>query len=228
MKRLPLRSAARSFTELRAALAALPPSPEKLGRAGPGVADPLAGGGEGAHHEGGVSHVEGSGRVHGHRQRSVQGGARVAAEDRADGAVGVQFADHVVARIGEVERAGAIERHACRIVDLGGGRAAAVAAPPGDAGAGDGRELPVGRQLAHAVAFELGDVQVARGIHGDVARREQRGFGGCGPVGRRGLAAGAGDGGDDAVGSDAAHALVAEVGHVDVAGGIESQRRRGN
>ena len=76
----------------------------KAGHSGAGVADPLAGGSEGAHHESGVAHVEGSRRVHGHRQRSVQGCARIAAEDGTDGAVGVQFADHVVARIGEIER----------------------------------------------------------------------------------------------------------------------------
>ena len=195
----------------------------KAGHARPGVANPLSRGSEGAHDEGGVSDVEGSGRVEGHRQRGVQGGVRIAAEDRADGSVGIQFANHVVARIGETERSGAIERHACRVVDLGSGRAAAVAAPPGHAGAGDGGELPIGCQLANAVTFELGNVQISRGIHGDVARREQRGVEGCGSIGRRDLAAGAGNRGDDTVGSDAPHAMVAKVGHEEVPGGIQSQ-----
>src|ERR1039457_6366000 len=78
---------------------------------------------------------------------------------------------------------------------------AATTKPPGHPGARDGRKPTVGSQFAHAMAFELGDVQVARRIHGDVARREQRGIEGSGPVGRRGLSAGAGNGDDDAVGT---------------------------
>ena len=195
----------------------------EAGDAVAGVADPFAGDGVGADDEGGIAHVEGSGEVHGDGERGEQGGVGVAAEDGADGAVGVQFADDVVARIGEIEGAGAVERHAGRIVDLGGGGAAAIAAGSGDPGAGDGGELPVGSQFADAVAFELGDIEVAGGVDGDVAGGEKGGIGGSGAVGGGCLAAGAGNGGDDAVGSDAADALVAEVGDVDIAGGIERE-----
>ena len=73
------------------------------------------------------------------------------------------------------------------------------------------------------MAFELGDIKVARGVHGDVARREQRGIEGCEPVGRRDLASGAGHRRDQAVRTDAAHALVAKIGHKEVPGGIQGQ-----
>lgn len=75
----------------------------------------------------------------------------------------------MVAGIGDIQGSGAVESEAGRIVDLSLGCAVAIAAPSGHAGSGNGGQLSVGCQFADAVAFELGDVEVARTIHRDVA-----------------------------------------------------------
>jgi hypothetical protein len=79
------------------------------------------------------------------------------------------------------------------------------------------------RHFAHAMPFELGDVQVAHRIEDQVSRGHQlRGCGGS-AIAVRALLAVAGDGGDEPVGGDLAHLLVAEIGDIEVAGCVQRQ-----
>ena len=102
-------------------------------------------------------------------------------------------------------------------------RLAAIAAQAGDADAGEGGDPAVRRYLAHAVAFELGDIEVAGGVEREVARRHELGVGGRAAIAERTFAARAGEGRDRAVRRYFAHAVVAEVRDVEVAGGVERE-----
>ena len=76
------------------------------------------------------------------------------------------------------------------------------------------------------MAFELGDVEIAHGIHGHVARRQKRGLGGDLAFAGGSLVAVAGDGGDSAIRGDAADAVVSQVGDIQVAGRVGGQAVR--
>ena len=102
--------------------------------------------------------------------------------DSGDGAVGIHLADAVVARIGNVEVAGVVHRHAGGAPQLSrGGRAAvsAVALCPRPRDSGDDA---VGGHLADAVVARIGNVEVAGVVHRRVRRKVQPCRGGRPPV----------------------------------------------
>jgi hypothetical protein len=129
----------------------------------------------------------------------------------------------LVHRIGDIQVAVSIESQAGGKRQLGHGRGAAVAAKTGDSGARKGSDQTVGCDFANAVPGELGDVQVAGGIERQVARREHLRAGGRSAIAGRALAISARVGVDRAGGADAAHAVVAEVGDVEVAVWVDGE-----
>ena len=77
--------------------------------------------------------------------------------------------------------------------------------------------------LAHAMAFELGDIEIGCRIDGHIARRvELRGVG-LAAIARVAFHSRAGDGDDDAIGADLAHTVVAQVRNIKVSRGIHRQ-----
>src|SRR5207249_4556711 len=133
------------------------------------------------------------------------------------------LADARVARVRDVEVAGGVEGHANGVVEVRGGRGAAVAqeARRTTAAAGVGRDGAPGADLADAAAAAVRDVEIAGGIDGHAnGYVELRGGGGA-AVAREARRAGAGVGRDGAPGGDLADAAVVVVGDVEVAGGIE-------
>ena len=83
-----------------------------------------------------------------------------------------------------------------------------------------------GRDGTDPLIFEVGDIETAGGIDGSLRRAEKLCVRGGTSVAAEARCAGAGDGGDDPVGRDAADAVVHGVGDVEVAGGIESHTAR--
>src|SRR5262249_48291342 len=84
------------------------------------------------------------------------------AGDGDNDSVGLDLADAVVALVGEVDVAAAIDGHAPRRVDLGRGGGAVVAAVARGPGAGDGDDVAGGLDdLADAVVVRVRDGQVA-------------------------------------------------------------------
>ena len=155
-----------------------------------------------------------------------QRGTGRTAQDGGDDAAGEDFAHPLVLRIGDVQGAGAVHRQARGKGELGGGGRAAIAAQAGHAGSRHGGDFAVGRHFAHAVAFEFRDIEVAGGIHGHVAGGEQLGAGGRAAVAGGAFGCRAGDGGDGAIGADPPHAVVAQVGNVQVSREIHGQAVR--
>jgi hypothetical protein len=176
---------------------------------------------EPAHHGDPLRHVQVSGGV----QRQPHGGlqdhaAAHPADPGGDHAVRPHPPDAVVLGIGDVERAGGVHRQPGGEGQLRPHRRAAVAAEPGNPQPRHGRDRAVAGDLAHPVAFELGDVQVARGVQGEVARRHEFRLHGRPSVAPGAHAAGSGQRADHAVDADPPHPVVAQVRDVDVALGI--------
>ena len=158
---------------------------------------------------------------------AIAGEARVSVgREGADGAVRRHLADPVVERVGDVEVACGIDRHALRPVQLGVDGRRAVAAVSGQAGARHRRDGAIGRDPADHVVARVGDVQVARGVEGQAGRPvELRGRGGA-AVARISGHSCSREGADGAVRGDLADPVGVAVGHVDVAGGIHSDSIR--
>src|SRR5690606_27299138 len=89
------------------------------------------------------------------------------ADDRRDDARGVDLADPVVDRVGDVHVALAVEGHVEGLGQLCAGGRAAVAVGPGGAVPGDRRDLPGRVDLANRVVQGVGDVEVPVGVGGD-------------------------------------------------------------
>ena len=99
----------------------------------------------------------------------------------------------------------------------------AVAAEPSYAGPSDGGDFAVGGHFAHAMSTEFREIEIADGVHHHIAGGKQWGAGGGSAVAGRASNAVAGYGSDDAVGADAPHAVVVEIGHVDISRQIRGQ-----
>src|SRR5579871_381221 len=112
-------------------------------------------------------------------------------------------------------------------------RVAAIAEESWIAVSHDGVDDAVGGDLADAVVAGVGDVDVPVGIDCDALGNAQQPIDGgasvvilAGSAAQAGLA-GAGKGGDDAVRSDHADAVIGGVGDVQIAGGVDGQALRG-
>ena len=188
---------------------------------GAGGVDPGIHGGVLMHQRGGVGHEDVACQVHRHRNGGEQSKGAGAVQYSRDLPAGQDFADALVLRIGDIKVALAIYGQASREGELGHGCGIAVAAIACDAGSRRGGDPAIGRHLAHAIAPEFGDVQVAGGVHCHVARFQHLRAGGGAAVAGGALTAAAGVGLDGAVGRDAAHAAVVQIGDVEVAGQID-------
>ncbi|MNS29471.1 hypothetical protein D3C72_614720 [compost metagenome] len=153
----------------------------------------------------------------GDRAGAVGGAGRARAGQGGGGAVRGDLADAVVARVRHVDRAGGVHGHAAGAVELGGGGAALGVARAG--AAAEGADQAGGRDLADGVVAGVGHVDVARSVHRELVRvvEARRGRDAVGQAGD----ALAGERRVGAVGRHAADAVVAAVGHVEVAGGVE-------
>ena len=170
------------------------------------------------------------------RRAQLGGGGRAAvpaeavgagAGDRGDNPVGRHPADAEVALVSDVEDARRVESDAVRDAQPSAGGGVAVAAEAGVAGAGDGRDDPVGRHLADAEVALVRDVEVARRVEGDVVREVQLGGGGGALVATKAGNTGAGKRGDDPVGRHPADAVVRGVGDEEIARGVYGDAGRG-
>jgi len=177
------------------------------------------------------------------RRAGAAFGRQAAAGDRHDLPAG-DTTHQVVLRVAHEDRgrpAGVderLDRHALGLVQLGRGRFA-VAVEAAASGAGDRLDdARQGGDLAHPAVRRVGDVEVACGVHRDVARRAERRAGGrtavSQVVGRAAARAvdaasghaGAGDGGDQSCWGDLPDAVVVQVGDVEVALAVDVEPRR--
>ena len=131
-----------------------------------------------------------------------------------------QGAHHGVAGVREDDDAGGVYRDGRRSLELGGGGRSVVARVALRAGPGYGGDRAIRGHLADAVVPAIGDIEAARGIQGDAARRVEAGVDGGSAVARVTSAPVAGHRADDAVGRHLADAVVPAIGDVDVAGGV--------
>ena len=90
----------------------------------------------------------------------------------------------------------------------------------------DGRDDSAGHPFAHAVVLRVGDIDVARRIHGQPLRPAELSAGSRAAVTRGARGAGARENGDHAVGRHAAHHVVERVGDIDVTGAIHRHAQR--
>ena len=118
--------------------------------------------------------------------RAVGVAGRARAGQRRDDALFRNFADAVVARVGDVERAFVVEREGRGRVEAGGrARAVGEALAP----AGERRDRALLRDLADAVALaRVRDVDVAFAVDGDAERLAEAGAAALGAVLRAGRA----------------------------------------
>ena len=128
---------------------------------------------------------------------------------------GVDFADAVVAGIGDKDIAGGVHGNPLRQIERGGGGRTVVAAV---AGAGRGGDQPGGVvDFANPVVRGVGEIQIARRVQGNAHRAVHYGGGGrtvIAVVAGRSIA---GHGGDDPrSGIDFADAIIPGIGDVDV------------
>ena len=137
------------------------------------------------------------------------------AGDRAHIARGGDAAQRVVERIDNINvgRGARFHRDAFGLAEAGErtesiGRAA-------EAGRTGERDDVAAADFADGVVAGVGDVNVARGIHGEAVGVREAGGGQSGTVGRAGDACGARDGGDVASLVDAADRAIKGVGHID-------------
>ena len=145
------------------------------------------------------------------QRAAVERGDRELAEVQA-GQRRRDLAHAVGAAVEHVDRVVGAERERLREIDLRARRGAAVAARAGRAGAGDGQDPALGRDLAQLRVARVGD------HHAAVAERSDRGRGvEAGGGGHRAVAAvaAAGDRLDPPVGVDPPHAVVLAVGDED-------------
>jgi hypothetical protein len=182
----------------------------------------------------GVGHEEVAGGVDRHGpgalEAGVEGGAVGGAEierragKRADGAIGSDAADCVVAGVGDVEVAGAIAGEAERKVETRGG-ADPVGRSGGAERAGNRGDDTGRRDAADGVVVGVGDVEVAGVVAREALRIIETRV--CPRAVHRARRAGrAGYGRDLAGRGDAADGVVVEVGDEEVAGGVEGQAAR--
>jgi hypothetical protein len=142
-------------------------------RAGSCLNVPGAASGVDSHDIGRIRHINVPGGIQSHGDWCEQSDYSRPAKHGGNDAARHDLADALVLRIGDVEIAGAVHSEPRRIRELRVYRQSAIAVKSGQAGAGDGNDPAVGRHLANAVAVEFGYVEIARGIHSDVARRIQ-------------------------------------------------------
>ena len=129
-------------------------------------------------------------------------------------------ADAVVTTVGDVQVPGGIHGDARGTVQLGVAGRAVIAAEAWRSVSRDGSHHPI-RDLADTVIPRVGDVQVARGIHGDAPRTAQLGAGGWAVVAAVAVRPIPRHGGDHPV-RHLADPTAALVGDVQVVGGIHS------
>jgi hypothetical protein len=136
--------------------------------------------------------------------------------------IGTDPADGVVARVGDPQRAGVVDGQAAGRVQPGDtGRPVGPARP---VPAGHRAYLAVAADHADAVVVAVGDPHLTLPIDGHCQRPvEQRLRGRSVAEARRAVA---GQRGDAAIGRDLADRMVAGVGHVEVAGGVDRQTGR--
>ena len=127
-----------------------------------------------------VCRVEG--QAFGQGQGRVSGGSTISAISLVRGYAGyrgddlghrVDAADGVIAGIGEVQVAGAIQHDACGRVDLGRGRQSSIARVARASCATHGGDEPGGRiHTADTVVTRVGKIDVAGGVRHDAHRQE--------------------------------------------------------
>ena len=138
-----------------------------------------------------------------------------------DSCGGGDFADAVVAGVGEVEVAVGIERQGRGEVELGGGGERVVTGEAG-CGTGDGgNDAGVEVEFADSVVVAVGDVEIVYSVESEALRRVECGGDGGASVAGEALRSRSGDGGDVADGVDFADDVVRGLGNVEVAGGVK-------
>jgi hypothetical protein len=189
--------------------------------------DPVVAGVGDVHAAVGVGgHVEGQGQLRRERVAAVAG--RAAGADAGEGvdvAGRVDHADALVVRVGNEHVAVGVHGEAERPIDLRQRRRATVTGEPADAGADDGRDGAVGVDACGCDGCPSRDVQDAAA------------WSTASPYGNRSCAsvpwpvvaavepcgAGPGKRGDDAVGADAADAVVRAIGEDDPVLAVDGQ-----
>ncbi len=135
--------------------------------------------------------------------------------DGVDGGAG-HFAHPRIARVGYINVAGAIHRHALRAVELRAGGRAGIAAESRCSVARESRDGAARAHLAHHVIAGVGDVIVAGAVRGDGVRRVHLRAGGRAAIAGVAVAAVAGEGADVAARLGHADAVVQRIGDVDM------------
>ena len=154
----------------------------------------------------GIGHIEFADVVDG----ESNGGGDSRAEGRNDS--GGYLADPLVAGIGDVQSARQIDGQPGGILQAGQRRWSSVAEGNGGSRSCVSGEDSLGRTAKDSGRNEIGDIEIARSVNGEITRPRHLGF-----------VRKSGNGRDMAVGGDLAHAMIPEVGDIQVSGEVDGQ-----
>ena len=140
---------------------------------------------------------------------------------------GGDFADAVIAGVGEVEIIVAVEGDGSWEIELGGDGGGVVSGEARGASAGDGGDdAGGGVDAADSVVMGVGDVKVADRVEGEALWGIEGGGGGRAVIAGEALGAGPGDGGDLASGVDFSNEVAGGFGEVEIACVVEDDGGR--